>query len=76
MSEFHGSWFHAKDGWFFRRLSDGSVEIVKRNTAHDDDPIVAQGIFTVEDWASIVASVSGLGESGASFRICESLQRG
>lgn len=56
------SGFHAKDGWYFERQSDGSVKIsaaVERCTE----------TITVDasSWASIVASVSKDGESSDTY---------
>ena len=54
--------FHAHDGWFFERMEDGSVRIIKRTEAEEDSPIIAEGIFEANEkanhWASIVASMS------------------
>ena len=54
--------FHAKDGWFFSRLAYGKVVIEKRENAKETSPIVSYAVFTAEEWASIVASVSSGGE--------------
>lgn len=47
--------FHARDGWFFKRLEYGAVEI-----SNDEGSIV----LTENEWASVVCSVSGDGENG------------
>jgi len=55
--------FHAKDGWFFTRLSGGVVAVEKRTDANETSPIVSYATFTPEEWASIVAAVSAGGEN-------------
>jgi hypothetical protein len=47
--------FHWRDGWWFKRLADGSVRVV-----HGDTTLV----IPENEWASIVCSVSALGEAG------------
>ena len=67
--------FHAHDGWFFERQPDRSVRVVKRASAHDDAPIVVEGVFQANasnnEWASIVASVSRGGEEDYRFFAAE-----
>lgn len=50
--------FHLKEGWFFERLSDGSVMVTKRKDAGLESPIISRIIVPPEEWASVVASVS------------------
>jgi hypothetical protein len=50
--------FHLKEGWFFERLSDGSVMVTKRKDAGMESPIITRMIVPPEEWASVVASVS------------------
>lgn len=59
--------FHAKDGWFFTRLENGTVAIEKRKDAKETSPIVSYATFTPDEWASIVASVSKTGEANRRF---------
>ena len=59
--------FHAGDGWFFKRLGEGRVEI-----RHDSGSI----IFDKDTWASIVASVSSYGENGDTFEHASALHNG
>jgi len=47
--------FHWRDGWYFRRLEDGSVRIVSD---------YADLTIPAAEWASIVCSVSADGETG------------
>lgn len=59
--------FHAHSGWFFQGRG-GTVRIIKTQDAKDNSPIVAEGEFDAETWASIVASVSLDGETFNRFR--------
>ncbi len=34
--------FHAKNGWYFERTVDGGMHIVKKASAHENAPIIAQ----------------------------------
>ncbi len=56
--------FHWKDGWYFKRLPDGSVNVMfyDRRYIHPDLTIDA------DSWASIVASVSARGETADSWQ--------
>lgn len=60
------SGFHARDGWYFRRENDGSVRIL----APDSLGPGAHQVVTLDadTWASVVASVSGGGETSESFQ--------
>jgi hypothetical protein len=55
--------FHWANGWIFKRLDDGSVRLRKHNGSHETVP-VAEAIIPAREWASIVCSVSKLGETG------------
>lgn len=57
--------FHARDNWFFRREDDGSVRIL----APDSMGSGAHQAVTLDanTWASVVASVSGSGETAETF---------
>ena len=59
--------FHWRDGWFFERMGDASVHIIKRIDAKDDSDIVAETTIPPEEWASIVAVVSKI-YSGDTYR--------
>lgn len=59
--------FHSKDGWFFSRLENGSVAVEKRLTAKETSGLREYIVFTPEEWASIVASVSKTGEAHGRF---------
>lgn len=60
--------FHWRDGWFFKRMDDGSVRISKLAVRVDSiggkhDKIEAHGTIPPAEWASIVCSVSKGGET-------------
>lgn len=65
--------FHWKHGWYFSRLSDGSVEVRNHGDYNKPDPNHAAGdgrttlVIPPEEWASIVASVSKSGETSESY---------
>lgn len=57
--------FHWQHGWFFERdRQTGAVRMTKRREAKDDAEIQCSAEIPADEWASIVASVSGKGESG------------
>lgn len=74
--------YSAKDGWFFERRPDGSVEMQKRLpirtkfTGDIDGWPVEHVVFDAVTWASIVASVSASGEHGETFRWAEAFHAG
>lgn len=54
--------FHWRDGWYFRRLEDGSVRIMYRD--HPSSEFLAVDVtIPSPEWASIVCSVSREGET-------------
>lgn len=59
--------FHWRDGYFFLRLPDGSVRLTKTGEygAHDQITIPAA------EWASVVCSVSTLGEDSARWNAAQ-----
>lgn len=56
--------YHWADGWFFKRVDDQSVRIVKVT----GNEVVARAEIPAHEWASVVASVSRGGETGAKYR--------
>jgi hypothetical protein len=68
--------FQAKDGFKFVRLvggeSHGSVKVF----IEKDGATIWGTMFTPAEWSSIAASMTCLGETGATFRMFEALQRG
>ena len=56
--------FHAKDGWWFERSMAGGHVIVTKKT-ENGEPVAdyALVVFTPQEWASIVATVSREGEN-------------
>jgi hypothetical protein len=66
--------YHAHDGWEFQRLPDGSVRLTKEPAAGE---YAGQMVtFSVEEWASIVASVSVAGETAETWRAAERAHMG
>lgn len=53
--------FHAKNGWMFRRLEDGAVEITKREGGAQG-PVAAGITLNPETWMSVMAEVSWRGQ--------------
>ena len=59
--------FHSKDGWWFERESHtGHVIVYRYSGPQDHDGF--RIIFTPQEWASIVASVSREGENQVSWQ--------
>lgn len=57
--------FHVKDGWFFERLSDGSVHLFKK--AADGYHNTAALVMDANTWASVISSMSIGGEANGGF---------
>lgn len=55
--------FHAKENWFFERLGDSSVRILKQLQGGGSHEVV----LDPDTWASVVASVCAKGEMGDTF---------
>jgi hypothetical protein len=68
--------FYLRDGWTFSRESAGRVHIVKRDPAHDAAPIVVEITLTPEEWASVIASMSHVGETPESFTDAQYIHMG
>jgi hypothetical protein len=56
--------FHWQDGWYFKRMGDGSVEATKTVTDHVDSPLMLKFSIAPEQWTSIAFAVSVLGAAG------------
>jgi hypothetical protein len=70
--------FHNRDGWFFRRDSDeGHVRLWKVRWEHGA-PVLEAGPLVIpeNEWASMVASVSRGGETGASWQFVRDFHNG
>lgn len=74
--------FHLRDGLFFQRIETepgygcGCVRIVKHESARDGAPVVFDMIIDASSWASIVSSMSALGESGTTHVLSLVAQQG
>lgn len=64
--------FHSHDGWFWKRLPDGSVRVRFHGNPPASEPAL-EHIVDASSWASIVASVCLEGENSVSFREAERL---
>lgn len=71
--------FHYRNGFYWKRLDDGSVRLTKtcsyrsKYPDFEGEPVqdeVADWTLTIDpsSWASIVASVSARGETGKTYR--------
>ena len=58
--------YHAQVGLWFHRLDDGSVRV--RKTDVQATVVEWETVIPAEGWASVVASVSALGEDGPTWR--------
>lgn len=66
--------FHTHGGWFFERLADGSVHQYHRRYPED---VTDQEIwFSVDEWASVVATVSAFGEDLGTFEQAKDFHSG
>lgn len=62
------SQFHAKDGWTFERLTGGEVRIIVREN-REGGGTLASVVLDAGTWASVMASVSALGEDAYTFGV-------
>ena len=64
-----GNGFHWRDGWYFRRLENGTVHV--EHVAPPDRGLKEPDMqFDIppNEWASIVAAVSAQGETGETYK--------
>lgn len=60
--------FHERDGWYFKRLPDGSVRIrVERLRVLPDGWTHEEHIISANSWCSIIAEVGRYGETPHTF---------
>jgi hypothetical protein len=59
--------FHWTNGWYFKRLDDGSVRIRKQDSNVPNGQNIAVCVIPMAEWASIVSFVSKGGETGDRF---------
>jgi hypothetical protein len=57
------SGFHWRDGWYFKRLEDGSVRVSHVTHPPFEGKLEQQFVISENEWASIVCSVSAEGET-------------
>ena len=65
--------FHYKGGWYWERLSNGSVRLFH---LQQDSSVGVELKIDSDSWASIVASVSRSGETGEQFQLAKALHGG
>lgn len=58
------SWFHVSNGFFFRRVEHGIVEI---GQGPDFDHVTVVQTMDANSWASVVSSVCARGENSETF---------
>lgn len=74
--------FHVSDGLYFERVAHdqghgiGAVRIVKKRDAKLDSPIIFEQIIDADAWASVVSTVSSLGETATTWALFKILQQG
>lgn len=60
--------FHWREGMYFRRIEDGSVQITQTQGGGNSEHIEWQRTIPPREWASIVAAVSAAGENAGTYR--------
>lgn len=56
--------YHQRDGWYFKRVEEGNVQIRHGLIVHT---------IPADEWASVVASVSAGGETSRSWTMANEL---
>ncbi len=61
--------FHARDGLFFQAVG-GSVRVIKTSDGHEPNGanVVCDVTLPENEWASVVCSVSAVGETAGRWR--------
>jgi hypothetical protein len=59
--------FHLTDWLYFGRLADGAVRILKKESGAEDAPTILDVTIDANQWASVIASMSYLGEENGGF---------
>ena len=60
--------FHLREGFYFRRLENGDVNIFVTETPRHDSAILREIVIPENEWASVVASVSAKGENADTWQ--------
>ncbi len=55
--------FHYKDGIYFKREDNGSVTVIKKESAHYAAKTITEFNIDPDGWCSIIATVSDKGET-------------
>ena len=68
--------FHWQDGWYFKRLGNGSVQVQKRRVVSKDTRFIeAEAVIPAAEWASIVASVTVHGDNAITYQLATILHQ-
>ena len=71
--------FHVDHGLFFERITEGpsygGVRITKREHADPESAILFDQVVSAEVWASIVSSMTVIGETSQTFGVIMALQK-
>ena len=65
--------FHQQAGFYAERLTDGSVRLVKHESAHPNSPVVMDHTIPEAEWVSIVAAVSARGGTSETYQAVREL---
>src|SRR5262245_48432192 len=68
--------FHVNNGLYFERVGDGSVRVVKKESATENAPIIFEYTLDANDWASVISSMSVDGEENGGFYYGLNFHRG
>jgi hypothetical protein len=60
--------FHLRDGFYFGRMADGSVQIVIRESGHIDAPVCRLLTVPENEWVSVLAAVCARGETSETYQ--------
>jgi hypothetical protein len=67
--------FHVKDGFQFTRITGGEHHGSVKIAVVKDGAVVYGTMLPPNEWASVAATMSALGETGTTFRMFEAMQR-
>lgn len=59
--------FHVVDGLYFQKLKDGAVRVLKTAGGQEDSPVIFDQTLEASQWASVIATMSYLGEEDGGF---------
>jgi len=68
--------YHLTNGLYFGKKADGTVVIIKRETAHRKAPVVFQEEITPDCWASIMSHLSHGEDNDVRFKEAQKFHTG